>query len=372
MSTPHRHAEFAELAHALGVDPNLALHIDSTIVHLDVRTGSKGALLGARFRIDVAQEIAPYTILMRHEGGLDRAGKNMGVNREVQLGDAAFDKDVYIETDGQDDDVQRILRSAGVREAVREIVTARIENLTMGGDSFVEGAMVPASCSLRVDFATKAFRDVDGLRQVASALARLAREVSRVEPRDPYRGDAVRPAIKPATKDRNGRGIALFLFCVAVNLVGWWKVGFGSTPPTFGWAAFKMGALAGVLAWVLFVVLSGLLLRGRSTSLRNVGIFALFALPTIMAGGRVAEMINAVSDSSAAHVVMASVRLRPQSKGGPRSEVTLPSIDEHVDVGEPHKSAVPFTSTPQPVEATIRDGALGSPYLVSLALGKTR
>ena len=72
------------------------------------------------------------------------------INLELQLGDAGFDEEVYIETDGQADDVRRILADAGVRDAVREIVTARIESLTIGGDAS-ESVLLPGPNSVCVD-----------------------------------------------------------------------------------------------------------------------------------------------------------------------------------------------------------------------------
>lgn len=359
------HAEFVQLARTLGVNEALDLRVDSSIIHVEQRTGSKGALLGASFRVAAAKPIAPYAILLRREGGLDRAGKNMGINREVQIGDELFDKEVYIETDGQDDDVRSILGEPGVRAALREIVKWPIESITLGGDGATESPLLPGASAIRIDIPTKMFADAYALRGLTAELARLDRELSRMDRGGPYRGGVGTTDVKAPTKDRTMRGIALSLVCVAMNLMGWWGVGLGSTP-TFGWAAFQKGAIAGTFAWVGLLVITVLLLRGRSTSLRNVIIVALASLPTILAGGRVAELLNATLDSSAPHVAPASVVLRSRSKGGPNREVTLLGTNDKVNVSAPHTNAVMFTYTAQNVDATIGDGALGSPWLVQL------
>lgn len=359
------HAEFVQLARALGVNDALDLRVDSSVIHVDQRTGSKGALLGARFYVEAAKPIAPYAILLRREGGLDRAGKNMGINREVQIGDELFDKEVYIETDGQDEDVRRILAEATVRAPIRELLGWPIESLTLGGDGAGESPLLPGAHAIRIDIPTKLFTDLTALQAITRELARLARELSHMDRGAPYRGGAGATDVRAPTKDRTMRGIALFLVCVAMNLLGWWGVGLGSTP-TFGWAAFQKGAIVGTFAWVGLLVITVLLLRGRSTSLRNVILVALASLPTILAGGRVAELLNATLDSSAPHTAPASVVLRSRGKGGPNREVTLHTTNDKVNVSAPHTNAVMFTYTPQNVEATIRDGALGSPWLVQL------
>lgn len=360
------HAEFAQLARALGADGALDLRPDpSLVVHLDPRVGSKGGLLGARFRVAIAKPIAPYTILLRREGGLDRAGKNMGINREVQVGDELFDKDVYIETDGQDEDVKRILGGAGVRAALRAIVSWPIESITLGGDGAVESALLPGANAIRIDIPTKLFTDIPALQGILGELSRLARELSRLEHGGPYRGDLAPNELKAPTKDRTLRGVALFFVCLAANLTGWYGLGLGHAP-TFGWAAFQIGAAAGAVGWGLLVVVTILLLRGRSTSFRNVIIVAIASLPLVITGGRIAEILNEALDSSTPHVTDATAVLRSRSKGGPLSEVTLLSTNKSVNVGEPHKHAVAFTYTPQTVQATLRDGALGSPWLVQL------
>ncbi|MBS2017715.1 MAG: hypothetical protein JST00_32860 [Deltaproteobacteria bacterium] len=360
MTAASPYPEITRLAEGLGAAPDLTLRVGTTVIHLQASVGGKGALLGARFWISIGAPIAPYEIVFRHEGALDRAGKQLRVNHEVQTGDEAFDRDVYIETDGLDDDVRRLLSEGRVRDPIRAIVTEKVDRLILGGDPLVEGNL------LRVSFGTKAFGEVESLRRALVALARLAEELAEPTQASPYRGGARTEALAPAKRSRIGRGLVLVTICIAANLAGWWGVGFDATPPTHGWSAFGAGCAGGVVAWLALVVGAGALLRGRSTSLRYVVVFALAAAPTVLAGGRIAERENAALDTSPHRTVKGTAIFRSRSKGGPAREVTLDASGIVFVVDAPRARAVAFSYTAKPIVATIGDGALGSPYLVSL------
>jgi hypothetical protein len=61
-------------------------------------------------------------ILIRAESGVDRLGKWMGLNREVQIGDAAFDAAAYIDSAASDAVVRRALESTDVRARILELL----------------------------------------------------------------------------------------------------------------------------------------------------------------------------------------------------------------------------------------------------------
>jgi hypothetical protein len=67
--------------------------------------------------IGVPSAPLPY-VLVRRERAADRLGKRLGFNREVQLGDPAFDDAAFIDTVVSDDVVRRLFERAEVREAV--------------------------------------------------------------------------------------------------------------------------------------------------------------------------------------------------------------------------------------------------------------
>src|SRR5579884_2188817 len=53
-------------------------------------------------------EVRP-AIVLRRETAIDRFGKRLGLNRELEVGDPVFDAAVYIETDSPEGDVKRTL-----------------------------------------------------------------------------------------------------------------------------------------------------------------------------------------------------------------------------------------------------------------------
>lgn len=62
-------------------------------------------------------------VMVRAERDSDRVGKALGLNREVQIGDADFDGAAYIVSNASDDTVQRLLASAAVREKILKILS---------------------------------------------------------------------------------------------------------------------------------------------------------------------------------------------------------------------------------------------------------
>ncbi len=57
-------------------------------------------------------------ITFTQEGGAQRTGKRLGINREVQIGDASFDAAVYITAAAPDELVHRVCQQLEVREAI--------------------------------------------------------------------------------------------------------------------------------------------------------------------------------------------------------------------------------------------------------------
>lgn len=57
-------------------------------------------------------------VVMRAETGLDRVGKMLGLNRELQAADGAFDRHVYVEHEGDEGDTAALLAVSEVQRAV--------------------------------------------------------------------------------------------------------------------------------------------------------------------------------------------------------------------------------------------------------------
>jgi len=366
------HPAFLELARNLGAADGHRIHLGPSVVWLEPHLGSKGSLLGAYFHASARIAIAPYEILVRHERALDRAGKDLGINREVQTGDPVFDREVYIETDGRDEHVKRIFADPSVRETIRAIVTSKVEALTLGGAEIATGAEVPDAYRLRVRVVTSVFEETEALRRVLANLAALARDMDRAALGGPYRDGPARAGVAPPAKDRIGRGLLLFAWCAVANVMGWFGVGFGDSPPTFGWRAFGVGVGLGLMVWIALVVVSAALLRGRSTSLRNVIAFAVFSVATVLVGGRVGEVLNATLDRSTPHAESATTKREPRKKKGDRCVVTLDATNAGAEVRGAWRDAVRFSSQPLPVEVIVGDGAFGSPHVLSLHEKQTR
>ncbi len=70
-------------------------------------------------------------IIMRRETRNDRFGKRLGLNREIQTGDAPFDEAVYLETDSPEEDVRLTLAGEGVHEAVRKLLTSGVSRVQL-------------------------------------------------------------------------------------------------------------------------------------------------------------------------------------------------------------------------------------------------
>ena len=75
----------------------------------------------ANLRVATAERLPWVTIVP--EGSVERFGKSIGLNREVQTGEAAFDDIAYVDTVEDDAPVQRLLEDAALRNAARELIT---------------------------------------------------------------------------------------------------------------------------------------------------------------------------------------------------------------------------------------------------------
>ncbi|NUQ72415.1 MAG: hypothetical protein HUU21_02565 [Polyangiaceae bacterium] len=64
----------------------------------------------------------PLYIKLSREGASHVRAKEMGINREVQLGDPAFDGQVYINSPSGDEIIREVLSDEGARSAVRQLL----------------------------------------------------------------------------------------------------------------------------------------------------------------------------------------------------------------------------------------------------------
>lgn len=197
----------------------------------------------------------PHSFEVRPERKNDRRGKQWGINREFQTGDARFDEAVYIECDAPDEILQEFFREAPVREAMLRCLGAGCESIAI--DS--EGSLV-----LRVTLAPqKPFPAAEQVRALLAELGRIA--------------DGM-PALRGTLQVRYpGFWIPLVsllwgLLALFVLLFARWRWG------TILDGATRMGISAGLGLWLLALLPTIWRLRGKSTSLRDLVITLIFNL----------------------------------------------------------------------------------------------
>jgi hypothetical protein len=344
--------------------PDFTVTEGGVVIHAVPHIGSKGGLFGAWLSVTTSTPLAPAPIVLRRERWLDRLGSRLAINKEVELGDPRFDRLVYIESDGDETAVRRVLADPRTREACGELVASGVvASITIGGSHRGLGARP----EIQLEIPTPAFDNVAALRAAMGSFARLANAVvETARAGDPYRGAL--GAVGGVTPQRTARGVALGMLALA-SWVGLLVVSL-SNPPTFGLRAFGLGGCAGLLFWLAFDALAIALLRHRSTSLRNVFIFAFLGIGWIPFGGSVGVACNRAFDREPPRAEAGVAVVRYRSKGGPLDQVTLTADGASTNIDADIKLASgpsTFTSSPKLVVVTVGPGALGSPYVLAVA-----
>jgi len=134
---PHGfYRELGAVAQALGVRHEgarvLEVEVNGALVTFELEINS-GTVVGLTLTLVPPGPALPDepAILLRREVAADRAGKQRGINVEVQLGDPRFDQEVYVDSDAREDEVQRVLAAPSVRGAVRELLGAGCEKVRL-------------------------------------------------------------------------------------------------------------------------------------------------------------------------------------------------------------------------------------------------
>lgn len=237
-------------------------------------------------------------VVLRPERGLDRFGRAVRLNREVQLGDAELDAAVYIETDETDEHVRAALADPALRATVLRAVRAgQTITLSKHGAALVFGTSYAAPSHAQID-------------QAIAILRELAPHLRNVE--------------GAAGVHRAARGDRL----AVAGILGFVGVYFVST---FGRAIVPnlyepfedhvqrlLGRLG--LGLLLFCFVGGYLyVRGHSRSLRNMLTFVIpmaFCAPVLPS--IVLTALNAASESGPPSNVTGTIADKTSS-GGSRS-----------------------------------------------------
>lgn len=200
--------------------------------------------------------VDPRPTLLRAESAIDRFGKRIGLNRELQTGDAGFDDRVYVESDDADEQLATLLRPT-VRASVQTILdAARDARITLYDDVAQRLQVL-----LPVHRAEQVERE-----SFAALLDTIARIVEHAPPVERSGRSSPRDPRKLAT-------ISILVFSIlSVPFV----IIADATTRHVGYDLVATGFLVAFAAWLLAVPLLALLYRRRSTALRH------FVLGTVL------------------------------------------------------------------------------------------
>ena len=349
--------EFARLAEALGGE---AMAVEaggrSELAPFVLRFGTgpevqvypelqEGACVGAVFVVARADSAETPRIVLRAEDALDRGGKALGINRELQLGDAAFDAAVYVESEAPDALVAQVLAAPAARAAAQALVRGPAGEVQLG-----EGRVTARLTADQLAGPEAAQSVLASLRALAEAMA---------VPKDmPTRGELVR---RRAVGHIFGIAFAwLVMLALAVVL---------RPPQVLAWGPVFAALGIGGLLWLVVCVPLALVLRGAPDSMRWLTLSAAaFLLTTPFAGMKLALSANAALDAGPEEALRLPVRVVDRSE----TRVVL-DVEGLVLGHSPSRLHVPMdrvvgTLPKEPATATltIRPGALGWPWLVDV------
>lgn len=308
---------------------------------------SEGECVGVHFAVERPDTREMPRIVLRREGALDRGGKSLGINREIQLGDAGFDAAVYIETEAPDAFVRDVLAAPEARAAAHDLVRG-----PAGGLQLDEGRLV-----IRLDAAQLAEPRPDEVHAVLDRLLALARALT--VPKDiPSRAEIVRR--RSVGHIAGLAGLWLVAVLVAVML---------RPPQVLSWSPIFAALGLGLGLWALVLVVVGLVLRGAADSMRWFVICAvvfLFAVP--FAGMKLALLANAGLDRGAETTERRAVTVVDAAETRLLLDIDGLVPDEPTTRMTVPKDIAPGTWSPGRRSATVvtRPGALGWPWLVEV------
>jgi len=247
------------------------------------RAGTVGLEIETDIGDDEGRDRAPAStrhlpIIVRRETWIDRLGKRLFINREVQTGDDDFDAAVYVESDAPDAAVERVLSDPDLRRlslALLERGFARV--MIHEGTGKVVCTGVTSEEGLRAEEVRAVCRDLAG--------------AARAVPPPPRGAGAPAPWLAgPLTAVISA--VAAF---VGFALASWARGQF--YPLSRGATVFGLGL--GLLAWVCVLPLVGALVRGRSGSFRLFGAcFCLLLVALPLAGVGLTVGLNGRLDAA--------------------------------------------------------------------------
>jgi hypothetical protein len=279
--------KLAEAMHGSPVRDATLLGYRTTMPAFDVELDGRKLSIGITYMrkmylavVEVKRDRLPL-VVFRRERGVDKLGRGLFLNREVQTGDRAFDDQVYIETDEEEQFVKRALEKQEARDAILDAVAHhRAVILSQEG---VGGTVL---------FTRDHERTIAAIRAALTPLARIA--------------DLLPSGAFDRTSGRRttARGDLLAIGTMILMLLGTLELGIIPNLKPDRWEPWlndQQKPMEHAAAWgfLLFVVLSYIWIRGHSRSLRNFALtifFAVFSIPFVIIQN--GYMLNALLDHS--------------------------------------------------------------------------
>lgn len=284
-------------------------------------------------------------IVIRAEDATDRFGKALGLNREVQLGDADFDAAAYVVSNAPDDVVREVLKAPEARRLVREAF----------GLGYCVEMSVDGLRATRVQYGLDRF-DAEPVPAVMRVLESLAPLLPRLDPSTITPPQVLRYS-KPAT--------AAAIFSIVIVPI------FFATVPAMRPPVDDMNSLkvfgVGLVVWVVVMAALARLLRARPTGLLEFGLSALalfFGVPCATAA--LLFLANSGLDSS--EPTVRTAQILSMYSGRDNRELRVTSWDparpwQKVGVDNATFKALHKGDM---VEIEMHPGALGWPWVSSV------
>jgi hypothetical protein len=216
---------------------------------------------------------------LRRENSTDRAGKRIGLNRELETGDSVFDQNVYTESNADDKNVLRTLSSEGVRKGALFILErGGFQHIDLGKKGVV--AEYSGSSNTSVFDQQQFDESLGALAMIAAGLPHFA----EWETNTPWW--------------TMGKFVMIGSIVALVGGLIFTAISAANYRP-LDWSPWLWGWALGAVAWVFWIPICGRLVRGRSDSMRNFLISVIlfvFGLPII--GGGAFVFANGFFDSS--------------------------------------------------------------------------
>ena len=220
---------------------------------------------GGAFRGE-ARPVIPYlpSLMLRSETALDRTGKQLGLNRELQTGDPNFDEAVYVESNASDEELQTVLASPRLRQAVMTLLYAKAKRIELNW------AKDPLAVAWVTPFEGDPFAG-PGFEQNLETINIIAAELPELA------------SVERVAQHARGFWLAALTTLGAVAGIVLTSVGEKAYHP-IGWSLESAAFAIAAAVFVPLMIISWLRMRGQSAGLRMViwmFFAALVALPLL-------------------------------------------------------------------------------------------